>query len=104
MYLNKQLYILILLVSASFQGHGQRMRYDKNKSLHLRLSDNQLLLKNSDRWLILNVSIQNKSDSSFILYDFNIIGPRTLELNDFEILILWQEMSCSFLMLMGNLC
>lgn len=67
--------LLVLVLLYSCEGQGQKMPYDANTKLELTILDKELFLKPGDEWLMLNISITNKSDSSFLLYDFKVIEP-----------------------------
>jgi hypothetical protein len=71
----KNYLLLLLILLGSCDGLGQKMLYDPNTKLELKILDNELLLSPGDEWLMINVSITNKSNASFLLYDFKVIEP-----------------------------
>src|SRR5258708_27172582 len=65
-----QLFLTYLMSHLAF---GQKMPYDKDKKLQLLIIDTEIKLENGVTEFDINISITNKSDSSFLLYGFKAV-------------------------------
>jgi hypothetical protein len=74
---------ILLVLMLSYYANGQKMAYDKNKLLELRLVQNITNVYSGSDGFEMDVEITNKSTDSFLLYGFKIIEPGNSSLSTF---------------------